>query len=127
MMKLTAGEGETVGDLQPGVRHETQESSLSYTTAAGARLQFVTVLDELHDHQAVNLNDLRQVSVNKYWQIIIFRKDFIEFSICSLTDLTDFGQKKHDFWNNAHKCNRKVMDFHDKLETPIFNLLYLPQ
>ena len=53
-----AGEGEAVGDLQPGVGHQTQEGSLGDTTAAGARLQLVTVFDQFHDHQAVNLDNL---------------------------------------------------------------------
>ena len=53
-----AGEGEAVCDLQPGVGHQTQEGSLGDTTATGARLQLVTVFDQFHDHQAVNLDNL---------------------------------------------------------------------
>ena len=78
MMKLTAGEGETVGDLQPGVRHETQESSLSNPTATGAGLQLVAMLYQLHDHQAVYLDNLggtlqvkiitaKSTSIPQYW------------------------------------------------------------
>lgn len=47
-----------MSDLQPGVRHQTQQSSLSNPTAAGAGLQLVTVLDQLHDHQSVYLDNL---------------------------------------------------------------------
>ena len=57
---VTAGEGEAVSDLQLGVGHQPQEGSLGYPAAAGAGLQLVTVLDELHDHQAVNLDNLQR-------------------------------------------------------------------
>ena len=55
-----AGEGEAVGDLQPGVGHQAEEGALGDPTAAGAGLQLVTMLDQLHDHQAVNLHNLKE-------------------------------------------------------------------
>ena len=54
-----AGEGEAVGDLQLGVGHQPQQRALGDAAAAGAGLQLVAVLDQLHDHQAVNLDNLR--------------------------------------------------------------------
>ena len=47
-----------MGDLQPGVRDETQQSALGHPTATGAGLQLMAVLDELHDDQAVYLDNL---------------------------------------------------------------------
>ena len=47
-----------MSDLQPGVRHEAQESSLGNPAAAGAGLQLMAVLDQLHDDQAVYLDNL---------------------------------------------------------------------
>ena len=54
-----AGEGEAVGDLQLGVGHQPQQRALGDAAAASAGLQLVTVLDQLHDNQAVNLDNLR--------------------------------------------------------------------
>ena len=48
-----------MSDLQLGVGHQPQQGALGYPAAAGAGLQLVTVLDELHDHQAVNLDNLQ--------------------------------------------------------------------
>ena len=56
---VTARKGEAVSDLQLGVGHQPQRGALGYPAAAGAGLQLVTVLDELHDHQAVNLDNLQ--------------------------------------------------------------------
>ena len=54
----SAGEGEAVGDLQPGVSDEAEEGALGDPAAAGASLQLMAVLDQLHDHQSVYLDNL---------------------------------------------------------------------
>ena len=48
-----------MSDLKLGISHQPQESSLGDTTATGAGLQLVAVLDQLHDHQAVYLDYLQ--------------------------------------------------------------------
>ena len=67
----SAGEGEAVGDLQPSVSYEAEEGALGDPAAAGASLQLMAVLDQLHDHQTVNLDNLKktyeQSSVQHYF------------------------------------------------------------
>ena len=55
-----AGEGEAVGDLEPGVGDQAEEGALGDPAATRAGLQLVTMLDELHDHQAIYLDNLEQ-------------------------------------------------------------------
>ena len=62
---VTAWEGKAVGDLQPGVRHQTQQSSLGNATATGAGLQLVAMLYQLHDHQTVYLDNLATLRLEK--------------------------------------------------------------
>ena len=55
-----AGEGEAVSDLESGVGDQAKEGSLGDAAATGAGLEFMTMLYKLHDHQAVNLDNLKQ-------------------------------------------------------------------
>ena len=55
-----------MGDLKPGVRHQTQQSSLGNATATGAGLKLVAMLYQLHDHQTVYLDHLRILKLKKY-------------------------------------------------------------
>ena len=57
VVSMTGPGHQTPGGL-PGVRHQTQQSSLGNPAAAGACLKLVTVLDQLHDHQSVYLDNL---------------------------------------------------------------------
>ena len=68
-----AGEGEAVGDLEPGVGDQAEEGALGDAAAASAGLELVTMLDQLHDHQAVNLDNLKQ-STCQYF--IVHAKSF---------------------------------------------------
>ena len=54
-----------MGDLKPGVRHQTQQSSLGNATATGAGLKLVAMLYQLHDHQTVYLDNLRILKLEK--------------------------------------------------------------
>ena len=56
----SAGEGKAVSDLEPGVGDQAEESPLGDATATGAGLELMTMLDQLHDHEAVNLDNLKQ-------------------------------------------------------------------
>ena len=55
-----AGEGEAVGDLESGVGDQAEEGALGDAAAAGAGLELMTMLDQFHDHQAVNLDNLKK-------------------------------------------------------------------
>ena len=52
------GEGEAVGDLQPSVGNKTKQCALRDPRSGGRGLELVTVLDQLHDHQPVDLDNL---------------------------------------------------------------------
>ena len=52
------GEGEAVGDLKPSVGDEAEQRSLGDPRTRGGGLELVAVLDQLHDHQAVDLDNL---------------------------------------------------------------------
>ena len=53
------GEGEAVGDLKPRVGDQAEQRSLGDPGTRGGGLELVAVLDQLHDHQAVDLDNLR--------------------------------------------------------------------
>ena len=47
-----------VSDLQPGVGNKTKQCALRDPRSGGRGLELVTVLDQLHDHQPVDLDNL---------------------------------------------------------------------
>ena len=57
------GEGEAVGDLKPRVGNQAEQRSLGDPRTRSGGLELVAVLDQLHDHQAVNLDNLKQENI----------------------------------------------------------------
>ena len=58
------GEGEAVGDLKPRVGDQAEQRSLGDPRTRGGGLELVAVLDQLHDHQAVDLDNLHYIGIS---------------------------------------------------------------